>query len=155
MDVELLRPLVQPVSSFNAFQVLGAFALISMRLVIIMSFMPVFSEFRLPLSIRYAGGLALAAPILPTLDLPSGPLTLLPWEWFLLILKEMVIGLFLLVILSLPFWAVTFAGDIIELQRGLGNEAVTDPTDIMQSPPNRTFVLSLVRPLHPGKRRVL
>ncbi|MEM9438879.1 MAG: flagellar biosynthetic protein FliR [Pseudomonadota bacterium] len=142
MEPELLEPLVRPIQSYAAFQVLGAFALLTTRFAIIVTFMPMFAEFRLPISIRYAAALALAAPLLPTLDLPDVAYSMLAWDWFLLILKEMVIGLFLLVVLSLPFWAVEFAGSIIELQRGLGNEAVTDPNDLFQSQPTgRLFFL--------------
>lgn len=133
----LVSPALPPISLFSVTQLLAAFSLAATRLVIILTFMPVFTELALPVSIRFSAALALSAPLLPTLDVfavDSGVL-ILPWEWFLLILKEAAIGLVLMLVFGLPFWAVQFAGDIIELQRGMGNEPVTDPNNLVEAQP--------------------
>ena len=134
--------LLRPVSGVPAGQFLGAFALCSVRMTIIMVFMPMFSEFRIPMAIRYAAALAISLPLLPTVDVAIVDPAWAAFDWFLLICKELVVGMVLLLILSLPFWAVDLAGDIIELQRGLGNEAATDPNDLIQAQPTgRVFFL--------------
>ena len=139
---ELSEPVLRAITSLQTFELLAVVALTSTRFAIILTFMPIFAELHLPVSLRYAGALALSAPLLPTVDLTADSFGILPWDWFLLVLKEMCLGVILMVIVSLPFWVVDLAGDIIELQRGMGNEAVTDPNDLIQSQPTgRLFFL--------------
>ncbi len=140
---ELLAGYVQePISPYDVMLLLAAFALSSLRVAVVIVFMPIFAEFRIPISTRYIAALALSLPILPTVDVTIFDGGTVAWDWFLLTCKELVIGLVLLLILSLPFWVVDFAGDVLELQRGLGNEVATDPNDLIQSQPTgRLFFL--------------
>lgn len=145
MSEQLAEYVLQPISPFAVMQFLAAFALSSLRFAVVIVFMPVFAEFRIPMSTRYIAALALSLPVLPTLDVIIVDGGVAPWGWFLLICKEMVIGILLLLILSLPFWIVDFAGDVLELQRGMGNEVATDPNDLIQSQPTgRLFFLILM-----------
>jgi len=135
MSEQLADYVLQPISPFAVMQFLAAFALSSLRFAVVIVFMPIFAEFRIPVSTRYIAALALSLPILPTLDVTIVDGGAVAWEWFLLTCKELVIGILLLLILSLPFWIVDFAGDVLELQRGMGNEVATDPNDLIQSQP--------------------
>lgn len=135
MSEQLTEYVLQPVSPFAVMQFLAAFALSSLRFAVVIVFMPIFAEFRIPMSTRYIAALALSLPVLPTLDVTIVHGGMAAWQWFLLTCKELVIGLVLLLILSLPFWVVDFAGDVLELQRGMGNEVATDPNDLIQSQP--------------------
>lgn len=142
MSEQLADYVLQPISPFAVMQFLAAFALSSLRFAVVIVFMPIFAEFRIPVSTRYIAALALSLPILPTLDMTILDGGTAAWEWFLIICKELVIGIVLLLILSLPFWIVDFAGDVLELQRGMGNEVATDPNDLIQSQPTgRVFFL--------------
>jgi len=112
-----------------------AFGLTSSRLVTILAFVPIFTELPLPMSMRFASALALSAPLLPMVDSTLVGISPEPWVILLLVAKEALIGVILLLIIGLPFWAVDMAGDIIEFQRGMGNEGLTDPNDLVQSQP--------------------
>lgn len=45
-----------------------------------------------------------------------------------LIIKEVIIGVFIGLLFSLPFWAVQAAGEIIDMQRTIGESGITDPS---------------------------
>jgi type III secretion protein T len=53
--------------------------------------------------------------------------------WFILLVKELVIGLILAVTLSLPFWIVTGLGEILDNQRGATISDSIDPVNGVQS----------------------
>lgn len=109
--------------------------LASMRLIVILSFAPMFVELAVPASLRAAAALALSAPLLPIVELPMVDGRLSLWTMVLLSAKEMVVGVLLLLIIGLPFWAVDMAGDIIDVQRGVGNESLSDPAELVDSQP--------------------
>ena len=112
---------------------LGYGLLGAIRLSIILMFVPFFTELALPVSIRLAGAFALSAPLLPSLLDGVGEIEITAWSWSLLAAKEMALGLLLVLIVGLPFWVVDLAGDVVETQRGLGHDSVTDPSDLFQS----------------------
>ena len=69
--------------------------------------------------LRIAFSLALALPVMAPLWLVAKPtMEALPAPFVILILKEMLIGVLMGVILSLPFEAVAMAGGIIDIYRG-------------------------------------
>lgn len=90
---------------------------------------PLFTRFGLQAGvIRGALLLAFAAPILPGVyaqvaAAPDLQVTMMAG----LILKELGIGLLLAMILGVPFWAISAAGDMIDMQRGASMAELVDP----------------------------
>lgn len=118
----LLRELLQPLLALG----LGAARPLGMA----MTF-PVILRAELGMLLR--GGLALALAM-PTIYLSTttvsglGGTPALPLV--LLTMKEVLVGAFLGFLLGLPFWAIQSAGELIDTQRGVGNEMAgpSDPT---------------------------
>lgn len=139
LPVELLP---DRISFASFYELLLVFGLASIRLIVLLSFLPIFTELALPMPLRLSASLALSAPLLPTVDLALTTVVLSSWDIFLLVAKEALVGVILLLIIGLPFWAIDMAGDVVEIQRGMGNEALTDPSDLVQSQPTgRLFFL--------------
>ncbi len=98
---------------------------------------PIFTRFGLQEGLlRSTLLLAFAAPVFPMVYMELAALpTPGPFEIFLLVLKELVIGLILALILGIPLWAVAAAGDIIDMQRGAMMTEMVDPGSGDQTTP--------------------
>lgn len=117
-----LRELLQPLLALG----LGAARPMGLALVF-----PIMTRAELGGVVRGALALALAVP---TIWLSSGTIasidTTSPMPLVLLILKEVLVGTLLGFLLGMPFWAIQAVGELIDTQRGVGNEMAggTDPT---------------------------
>lgn len=102
---------------------------------------PIFTRFGLQEGLlRSTLLLAFAAPVLPMVYMQLAEVaTPGPFEVFLLVLKELVIGLILALILGIPLWAVAAAGDIIDTQRGAMMTEMVDPGSGDQTTPTGTL----------------
>lgn len=111
---------------------------------------PIFTRFDLQAGVlRGAVVLAISAPVFSATarEMLGQPL---PdnWELIGLLGKEILIGLLLAMILGIPFWAISAAGDIIDMQRGAMMASLVDPGSGGESSPTGTlfflFALLLV-----------
>lgn len=102
-------------------------ALASTRVLALLAAGPVFGHPALPMRIRFAFGLAIAAAIAPTgLEAHRG---MEPGvELALAVAGEALVGLSLGFALSLVFAAIALLGEVIALQGGLGAAMALDPT---------------------------
>jgi len=118
-------------------QYVAILTLCSVRLFVILSFLPPFSTLRLPRLLTKALAIIVSLPIILTPEFTFQP-PLINWQetLWLLAAKEVVLGLGMALILGLPFWAAEAAGAIIDVQRGAGfsetaNSFTNDQTTVM------------------------
>jgi len=107
-------------------QLVPAFVLVFFRLAGMMLAAPLFGSASIPNRVKLMLALVLAAGLLPSIPLPAR----MPETTFELaggIGGEMVFGLAIGTSLSLVFVAVTWAGEVIGQQMGLGIGAIYDP----------------------------
>lgn len=99
------------------FQVFGAALLVALRVVPAVMLVPVFGGVLLRPLVRFAMALALA------LALGSGALAWPRWVpsdgWFLVVAgRELTLGVAMALVLSAPFFAVRYAGEMLDAARG-------------------------------------
>lgn len=108
-----------------------AFLLILVRVTGFMATVPIFSYRNIPVIHKIGLSIILSFFILTTLQ---SPLVALNGEYFLLIIKEMMIGLSIGFIASIILYALQVAGGFIDLQMGFAIANVFDPQTGIQSP---------------------
>lgn len=111
---------------------LFAFFLVFTRVGAAMMLLPGFGESYMSprLRLMIALGIALVVTPLVSTTLPALPAT--PWELFLVLAGEMLIGLFLGAIARTLFAALQSAGMVIAYEAGMANAFITDPTAASQ-----------------------
>ncbi len=111
---------------------LFAFFVVFTRIGSAMMLLPGFGESFIPPRLRLMIALGLALVIVPIISsgLPALPES--PLELFLIILGEVVIGLFLGALARIMFAALQTAGMVIAYQSGMANAFITDPTTASQ-----------------------
>ncbi len=118
-------------------QLIALLTLCSVRLFVVLSFLPPFSALRLPRFLTKALALLISLPIILTPEF-SSRMPLYDWQetLWILVVKEVALGFGLVLILGLPFWAAEASGAIIDVQRGAGfsetaNSFTNDQTTVM------------------------
>lgn len=107
--------------------------------------LPLFNRFGIQAGLIRGGVLlALSAPVAPSVygDLIAGD-GLEITTFVALVVKELGIGLVLGLLLGLPFWAVSAAGDIIDFQRGASMATIVDPGSGDETTPSGTLFFLL------------
>ncbi|MGE5609125.1 MAG: flagellar biosynthetic protein FliR [Bacillota bacterium] len=112
-------------SSQWVYQLLPAFVLVVFRLAGMMLAAPLFGSARVPKRVKLMFALVLAAGLAPSI--PTPPLPGSTWQLAAGILGELLFGLAIGSALSFVFVAVSWAGEIIGQQMGLGLGQVFDP----------------------------
>jgi len=111
-----------------------AFFLIFLRVSGIFVTAPVLSSENVPRALRVYMSILCAFIVLSIIPVPKFPLNATVADYFLLGIKELMVGLLLGVIPRIMFAAVNFAGTIIGFQMGLSIANVVDPqTDLQVS----------------------
>ncbi|MBM7632607.1 flagellar biosynthetic protein FliR [Geomicrobium sediminis] len=110
---------------------LPAFLLIFVRLIAFMATIPVFSYRNVPSYFKIGLSFFFALIVLLTIDVPD---ISLDGSYFLLIIKEVMVGLLLGLIASMLFYAIQVAGAFIDLKIGFLVANVIDPQTGAQSP---------------------
>lgn len=108
---------------------------------------PAFTRFQLIGLIRTVVVMMIALPAIPyVLDEMASGGTIGALFLGALILKELFIGLMLGLVLSVPFWGVIAAGDLIDFQRGSMMGLTVDPSFTTETSPmaNLLFLLTTV-----------
>ncbi|WP_110929429.1 flagellar biosynthetic protein FliR [Bacillus massiliglaciei] len=108
-----------------------AFLLVVVRVTTFFVAMPIFSYRTIPASHRIGLGVALAWIMYYTLDIPVLEIDA---EFFLLIIKEALVGLFIGFISYVIITAIQIAGGLIDFQMGFSIANVIDPQTGAQSP---------------------
>lgn len=103
---------------------------------------PVFSRFGIQEGLIRGGVLlALSMPALPIVVLHFATVaTPAPLATALIICKELIIGVVLGLLVGLPFWAATAAGDTIDMGRGASMGTLVDPGSGAESTVTGTFL---------------
>jgi type III secretion protein T len=99
----------------------------SARMFAVLSVFPLFHWAKIPRSLTLGVALALAAPVWAGsagLSLPAEGVAL---RLSALVAKEAGIGILIGIVVSLPFWTVQAAGDIIDLYRGASLADIVNP----------------------------
>ncbi|MCB1804795.1 MAG: type III secretion system export apparatus subunit SctT [Candidatus Competibacteraceae bacterium] len=122
-------------------QALLVFTFCLPRLIAAFMIMPVFSKQVLPGLIRngVAGSLALFIFPLAIANAPTEPLSLI--SGFIILTKEMVIGMLIGYAAAAPFWAIESAGFFIDNQRGATMASSIDPLTGSQTSPLGIFLV--------------
>jgi type III secretion protein T len=104
------------------------FALTSARFIGIMLIMPLFTRTGVDGLIRLGIAIGLATPLTVALT-PQFVTDAVPpiWLMSLLIFKEICIGMALGIVFSLPIWAISTAGDVIDSYRNASAANISDP----------------------------
>ncbi len=110
----------------SALQFVPTFVLAMFRLGGMMLAAPLFGSARIPVRIKVMLALVLTVGFMPAIPAPA-PLPASAWELSVGIGGELAFGLAIGTSLSFVFVAVTWAGELIGQQMGLGMGAVLDP----------------------------
>ncbi|AXF55120.1 flagellar biosynthetic protein FliR [Salicibibacter kimchii] len=108
-----------------------AFLLIFVRILAFLATLPIFSYRNVPNMYKIAFALFFAYIIFFTLDVPTMEVEA---TFFLLIIKEVLIGLLLGLIASILFYAIQVAGAFIDIKMGFLIANVMDPQTGAQTP---------------------
>lgn len=115
--------------------VLAVFFLTLARLIPILAIAPFLGSQNVPRTIRMMFGVSLTAIFLPQnmmLTTINIPFTML---FVGLMLKELLIGAFLAILASVPFYIASMSGILIDFQRGASSMGMTDPITRSQTSP--------------------
>ena len=111
----------------NIQSLLLAIGLLMARMMMAFSLLPLFAGNAIPVTVRVSFVAGLSIFLLPLV----GPQTsLLNMEWgylFPYLLKEATLGMVIGLMISLTFWALHAAGEVIEYQAGLSMSTTIDP----------------------------
>jgi type III secretion protein T len=109
---------------------LTVYGLIAARFIGIMAVMPLFTRTSVDRVVRFGIAVGLAAPLAYEImrQIPSTSSVPL-WMMGLLLLKEIIIGMGLGLVFSLPIWAIGMAGDVIDSYRNANAANTTDPVN--------------------------
>lgn len=111
----------------HAVSLLILIALLTVRLTIAFTLLPMFASNTVPASVRFAVVAGLSLCLIPLLGNPLD-IAALGWGKLLgLLIKEGALGAFLGFLASLSFWAVYAAGTLVEYQAGLSMSTLIDP----------------------------
>ena len=141
-----MEAILQLVESRGAEVLLVALVLSAARPLAFIMVSPLFTRFGLQEGLIRGGILvAFAAPVMPGVmaelfAAPSLPIPLVA----LLLLKELGIGLVVALILGIPLWAVSAAGDFIDMQRGASMAQLVEPGTGEQTSPTGTLFFLLM-----------
>jgi len=97
------------------------------RLTGVIMILPAFTRLGATGILRSAIALALALPIVPLLIGSLAGQSLTVTTTAILLLKEVTVGLFIGLVLGVPFWAAETAGGVLDLQRGSTSASLLDP----------------------------
>jgi len=129
MSLLLSLPHLEPVT------VLSLFFLTLARLLPIIALAPFFGAKNVPMPVRMMFGVSLVAIFLPqNLMMAKGNL-LFDMTFVGYLIKELMIGIVLGFLSSVPFYIAQMAGGLIDHQRGSASLQVTDPTTQTQTSP--------------------
>ncbi len=108
-----------------------ATGLLSLRIAPLIAFAPPFSLMRIPVIIRVAVGLAIAASLVAVSDLPAtlDAVALIPMAF-----RELLIGIFFVLMFQAAFAGLYVAGRVVDVQAGFGLSLLIDPTSRAQMP---------------------
>jgi type III secretion protein T len=109
---------------------IALFALTSSRFIGIMLIMPLFTRSGVDGLIRVGIALGFAAPLTVTLT-PQFVTDAVPpiWLMTLLMFKELCVGMALGILYSVPIWAISTAGDVIDSYRNASAANISDPVN--------------------------
>ncbi|MDZ4791466.1 MAG: type III secretion system export apparatus subunit SctT [Hyphomicrobiales bacterium] len=127
--MEQLKPFVDIV-----FLYLTALALALPRPLAILSILPVMTRLGLPQFLRTVVSIAISVPIV--LSLVSDPAAREPVSSvsvFFICLKEVVLGILIGLVISVPFWVAEAAGNILDLLRQAPDAQMQDPQGTTES----------------------
>ncbi|MGM7701186.1 flagellar biosynthetic protein FliR [Pseudalkalibacillus sp. Hm43] len=110
---------------------LPAFLLVLVRVTGFMATVPIFSYRNIPVIHKIGLSVALSFIIVTTIQ---SPLIALNGEYFLLLIKELMVGLSIGFIAAILLYALQVAGGFIDLQMGFAIANVFDPQTGIQSP---------------------
>ncbi len=110
---------------------LPAFLLVLVRVTGFMATVPIFSYRNIPVIHKIGLSVALSFIIVTTIQ---NPLIALNGEYFLLLIKELMVGLSIGFIAAILLYALQVAGGFIDLQMGFAIANVFDPQTGIQSP---------------------
>jgi type III secretion protein T len=116
----------QPPERLYDYLIATGFALARMTGLVIV--MPAFTRLGLTGILRSATALLLALPLVPMMVAAIASERLTVTIITGLLFKEVVVGLAIGLVLGVPVWAAEAAGDVVDLQRGLGAASLMDPS---------------------------
>ncbi len=108
--------------------------LVMARMTAIIAVFPIFGFRAIPILMK--GGLAILLTIIvfPLVQIGPQPLSTQPLELFIILIKEVVVGLIVGYSTTLLFYGIQMAGHILGIQMGFGIISVVDPlTDVQVS----------------------
>lgn len=103
---------------------------------------PVFNSRQLPVKIRLALALLLTWIIVPTLP-TQPPVDVLSHDGFIILLQQVLIGVFMGFVLQMVFGALVLGGQVVAYSMGLGFASMVDPQNGVQVPVLAQFYLIL------------
>ncbi len=109
------------------------FALVTVRIGSLIFLMPVFSSATLPVQVKAAATLVIALLLTPVVQFTPEQFPSNPWEFGLLAVKELFVGMTLALIVRLVFAGLQMAGQLVGFQMGLSVANVVDPQSGTQS----------------------
>lgn len=118
--------LLDSLKGIQVFLVAASIALARMSGMIII--MPAFTRMGLSGILRGGVALALSLPLLPFVMSAMPPASLGFGQMAAILLKEVAIGATIGLVLGVPIWAAEGAGEILDLQRGVGFADLLDPS---------------------------
>jgi type III secretion protein T len=106
------------------------YGLMASRFIGIMAVMPLFTKAGIDRTVRFGLAVGLSAPLAYELlrQIPETPPVPL-WMMGLLLGKELIIGMVLGLVFSIPLWAIGMAGDVIDSYRNANSSNTTDPVN--------------------------
>jgi len=97
------------------------------RILAIFSVIPLFNRQALPGLLRVGVSFSIALFIIPSLEIDAFTTTRTTTAIFLILLKEIIIGLMIGFIISLPLWALDITGVYVDNQRGASIASTINP----------------------------
>jgi flagellar biosynthesis protein FliR len=111
-----------------------ATGLLSLRISPLFAFAPPFALMRVPVIIRVALGLSIAASLAAGSDLSSFSATIDIAGLIPMAFRELLIGIFFVVMFQAAFAGLYVAGRVVDVQAGFGLSLLIDPTSRAQMP---------------------
>jgi type III secretion protein T len=121
-----------------------ATALALARMLSMMLIFPVFDRLGVTGLIRNSVAIVLSIPFIPMIVAHLGSEKLSLVLMVALLLKEVIVGLVVGAVLSVPLYAAEVAGDILDLQRGSSSASISDPLGSIQANLTGTLLALIV-----------
>lgn len=121
------------------FEWLGVIALTSARILPCFLFLPFLNSNVIHNTVRYPVAFAICFALFPFMEIDDKP-SAMSLIYYMLLLKELLIGVSLAVIFSIPFWTLYIVGNVIDQQRGATLSSTYDPLSGIDSSELASFL---------------